>query len=62
MSVLSCFKVYDICGWLGDELNEDIVYRIGWVYGEFEKFKRVVVGGDVRLISESLKLVLLCGL
>ncbi|EKN6174682.1 phosphomannomutase CpsG, partial [Yersinia enterocolitica] len=62
MSALSCFKAYDIRGRLGDELNEDIAYRIGRAYGEFEKPKRVVVGGDVRLTSESLKLALSRGL
>lgn len=62
MSELSCFKAYDIRGRLGDELNEDIAYRIGRAYGEFEKPKKVVVGGDVRLTSESLKLALSHGL
>ena len=26
---LTCFKAYDIRGKLGNELNEDIAYRIG---------------------------------
>lgn len=55
MSVLSCFKAYDIRGELGEELNEDIAYRIGRAYGEYLKPKTVVVGGDVRLSSASLK-------
>jgi Phosphomannomutase len=59
---LACFKAYDIRGRLGDELNEDIAYRIGRAYGEFAKPKVVVVGGDVRLTSESLKLALSDGL
>ncbi|WP_237749013.1 hypothetical protein, partial [Yersinia pestis] len=29
MPKLTCFKAYDIRGRLGDELNEDIAYRIG---------------------------------
>lgn len=62
MHILSCFKAYDIRGRLGDELNEDIAYRIGRAFGEFEKPKKVVVGGDVRLTSESLKLALSRGL
>lgn len=53
---LKCFKAYDIRGKLGDELNEDIAYRIGRAYGEFLKPKTMVVGGDVRLTSESLKM------
>ncbi|WP_284676534.1 phosphomannomutase CpsG [Vibrio sinus] len=60
--MLSCFKAYDIRGRLGDELNEDIAYRIGRAFGEFSQPKTVVVGGDVRLTSESLKLALARGL
>ncbi|WP_320150908.1 phosphomannomutase CpsG [uncultured Tolumonas sp.] len=59
---LNCFKAYDIRGRLGDELNEKIAYRIGRAYGEFAKPKTVVVGGDVRLTSESLKQALSNGL
>ncbi|CAG74349.1 phosphomannomutase [Pectobacterium atrosepticum SCRI1043] len=62
MSTLTCFKAYDIRGRLGDELNEDIAYRIGRAYGQFTRAKNVVVGGDVRLTSESLKLALSNGL
>jgi phosphomannomutase len=59
---LSCFKAYDIRGKLGEELNEDIAYRIGRAYGEYLKPKKMVVGGDVRLTSEGLKLALAKGL
>lgn len=62
MSTLTCFKAYDIRGQLGEELNEDIAYRIGRAYGEYLKPQRVIVGGDVRLTSESLKLALANGL
>ena len=62
MSKLTCFKAYDIRGKLGEELNEDIAYRIGRAYGDFLKPKTIVVGGDVRLTSESLKLALANGL
>lgn len=62
MKKLICFKVYDIRGKLGEELNEDIVWRIGRVYGEFFKSKIIVLGGDVRFISEILKLALAKGL
>ena len=48
MTQLNCFKAYDIRGELGEELNDDIAYRIGRAYGEFLKPKQVVVGGDVR--------------
>ncbi|MFT4925948.1 MAG: phosphomannomutase [Phenylobacterium sp.] len=59
---LTCFKAYDIRGRLGDELNEDIAYAIGRAFGEYLKPKTVVVGGDVRETSESLKLALANGL
>ncbi|MBZ4307570.1 phosphomannomutase CpsG, partial [Mycobacterium tuberculosis] len=62
MTQLTCFKAYDIRGELGEELNEDIAYRIGRAYGEFLKPGKIVVGGDVRLTSESLKLPLTRGL
>ena len=61
MKKLSCFKAYDIRGKLGDELNEDIAYRIGRGYAQFLNAKRVAVGGDVRLTSESLKSALANG-
>lgn len=59
---LTCFKAYDIRGELGTELNEDIAYRIGRAYGEYLKPKKMVLGGDVRLTSEALKLALAKGL
>lgn len=59
---LTCFKAYDIRGKLDSELNEDIAYRIGRAYAEHLQAKSVVVGGDVRLTSEPLKLALARGL
>lgn len=59
---LTCFKAYDIRGKLGEELNEDIVYRIGRAYAQFLRPKSVVVGGDVRLTSKALKNALSNGL
>lgn len=59
---LTCFKAYDIRGKLGTELNEDIAYRIGRAYGEYLHPKTMVLGGDVRLTSEALKLALAKGL
>ncbi|EKI9962269.1 phosphomannomutase CpsG, partial [Salmonella enterica subsp. enterica serovar Bareilly] len=58
MNNLTCFKAYDIRGRLGEELNEDIAWRIGRAYGEYLKPKTIVLGGDVRLTSEALKLEL----
>ena len=59
---LTCFKAYDIRGKLGEELNEDIAYRIGRAYAQFLNAKRVVIGGDIRLSSEPLKQALARGL
>ncbi|MGF1793552.1 phosphomannomutase CpsG [Photobacterium profundum] len=61
-NTLTCFKAYDIRGQLGHELNEDIAYRIGRAFGEHLTPKSVVVGGDVRLTSEALKVALSEGL
>ena len=63
MQNLTCFKAYDIRGKLEIELNGDVAYRIGRAYGSFVGAdKNVVVGGDVRLTSEALKLALANGL
>ena len=59
---LSCFKAYDIRGKLGEELNTDIAYRIGRAFAQHTQAKQVVVGGDIRLTSEELKLALANGL
>lgn len=55
METLSCFKAYDIRGKLGDELNEEVAYRIGRAYAQHLNAKKVVVGGDIRPTSEALK-------
>ncbi|WNC71171.1 phosphomannomutase CpsG [Thalassotalea psychrophila] len=59
---LTCFKAYDIRGQLGTELNEEIAYAIGRAFALEIKPKKVVVGGDIRLTSEQLKLALAKGL
>jgi len=62
MQKQDCFKAYDIRGQLGSSLNEDIACRIGRAYAEYIKPQRVVVGGDMRLSTESLKHALANGL
>ncbi|MCK5665880.1 MAG: phosphomannomutase CpsG [Thiotrichaceae bacterium] len=59
---ITCFKAYDARGKVPDELNEDIVYRIGRAYAQFLKPKQVAVGRDVRLSSDSLFAALTSGL
>jgi len=61
-SKISCFKAYDIRGKLGTELNVDVAYRIGRAFSEHTKAKTVVIGGDIRLTSNELKLALAKGL
>ncbi|EEX32788.1 MULTISPECIES: phosphomannomutase/phosphoglucomutase [Vibrio] len=62
MEKLTCFKAYDIRGKLEQELNYDVVYRIGRAFGQYLSAKKVVVGGDARATSEPLKLALSDGL
>ncbi|MCD6527558.1 MAG: phosphomannomutase [Desulfuromonas sp.] len=62
MKKMTCFKAYDIRGKLGEELNDDVAYRIGRAYAAYLKPKSVVVGGDVRESSEPLKQALARGL
>lgn len=59
---ITCFKAYDIRGKLLEQLDESVAYRIGRAYAEVLGAKTVVVGGDVRLTSEPLKLALSAGL
>lgn len=59
---ICCFKAYDIRGRLPDELNDDIVYRIGRAYAQYVQPQRVVVGRDVRLSSDALSQALINGL
>lgn len=59
---LNCFKAYDVRGKLGEELNEEVSYRIGRAYAQHLGAKCVVVGHDVRLSSVSLKEALAKGL
>lgn len=56
------FKAYDIRGRVPDELNEEVAYRIGRAFVELFSARRVVVGRDVRLSSESLAAALVRGL
>ncbi|MDC3129307.1 phosphomannomutase [Paracoccaceae bacterium] len=51
---LTCFKAYDVRGKLGEELNEDIAYRVGRAIAQSQKAKTVVVGFDARATSPDL--------
>ena len=62
MFSLTCFKAYDVRGKLGEEFNEDIAYRIGRAFAQHIEAKRMVIGGDIRMSSASLKRALAKGL
>ena len=51
---LSSFKAYDVRGRIGEELDADLVRRIGGAYAAFLAPKRVAVGYDIRLSSPEL--------
>ena len=51
---LSCFKAYDVRGRVPDELDANLVRRIGRAYASFLKPKRVAVGYDIRLSSPQM--------
>ena len=50
----ACFKAYDIRGRVGEELNEDLAWRIGRAMSEQLRASRIVVGADMRLSSPGL--------
>ncbi len=61
-SELTCFKAYDVRGKVPEQLNESVAYRIGCAYVNFLSAKRVIVGHDIRLSSESLTNALINGI
>ena len=48
MTKLACFKAYDVRGKLGEEINEELAYKIGRAYGDIYSPKTIVVGADIR--------------
>lgn len=61
MVFMSIFKAYDVRGLCPSELNEEVAYLIGRAFATLFKGK-VVVGGDTRLSTPSLKESLIKGL
>lgn len=59
---MSIFKACDIRGVYGRDLTEETIRRIGRAMGTLLGPKSVVVGGDVRLSTSSLKAALVSGL
>ena len=54
MSPLTCFKAYDIRGIVGRDLTPEIATSIGRAFAQTLRAKRVVIGRDCRLSSDSL--------
>ena len=54
MTTITCFKAYDVRGRVPEELNEDVVYRIGRGYAEFLRPRTVAVSRDIRQSSDAL--------
>lgn len=51
---MGIFKAYDIRGIYGQDLTEDIFYKIARAYAQFAHVKKVVVARDCRTSSDSL--------
>ncbi len=62
MTKITCFKAYDARGWVPEELNEEIAYRIARAYAKFVQPQRVAVGRDIRLSSAGLTDAVIRGL
>ena len=59
---LACFKAYDIRGRIGEDIDEDIVFRLGQAAVAVTGARHVVVGGDARETSPAFKAALTRGL
>ena len=59
---MKAFKAYDIRGVWGEELNPEIVYKIGYFLPSVIACRKVLVGRDVRLSSEEMFTALTDGL
>ena len=51
---LTCFKAYDVRGKIGEELNDEIAYRIGRAVAQTFNAKTVALGFDARETSPFL--------
>ncbi len=60
--MLSCFKSYDVRGKLGEELNNELAYKIGRGFAAAIQPGSVVIGYDIRPTSPELAEALTAGL
>ena len=51
---LTAFKAYDLRGRLGEDMDEDVAYRLGRAAAELYEAKSVVIGWDARATSAGL--------
>ncbi|MEK7487245.1 MAG: phosphomannomutase/phosphoglucomutase, partial [Planctomycetota bacterium] len=58
----SPFKAYDVRGIYGEDITEDLAYKLGRAYVVYTQAKEVVVGKDMRPHSEPLSQSLIRGL
>lgn len=59
---MKCFKTYDVRGIVGEELNQDIAFKIGAALAKVTSADTASVGADGRESSPSLKDALINGL
>jgi len=62
IAIPACFKAYDIRGRVPDELNPKLARDIGRAFAAVFSPRKVAIGRDIRLSSESLTEALISGL
>ena len=50
---MGIFKACDVRGIYPDEINEEKIYKIGRAVGTITNSGKIIVGGDVRLSTET---------
>src|SRR5947209_15353770 len=58
----SIFKAYDVRGVYGENLNEEVAYRIGRAVAQYLSVSEIAVGRDMRLSSPQLAAALIRGI
>jgi phosphomannomutase/phosphoglucomutase len=59
---MNIFRAYDVRGVYGTQLTEEIMKDIGKALGTFARGKKILVGGDCRISTDSLKNSLVDGI
>src|SRR5437016_956128 len=58
----SIFKAYDVRGVYGENLNEEVAYRIGRAAAQYLNVSEIAVGRDMRLSSPQIAAALIRGI